>query len=191
MFNKKDIDSYRSISAPDELQERVMKLSEEEVSDRPKFLTVNMRQAGALAACIIIAVFGVFAFAGNRKMSVWVNDEMLASQTITLSDANSGVSPASMRAMPVISVPVRLDIRRKTEISVSDGMMQVTDAKTGEVLSVSNEFTAEKDVEIFWEISAFDINTSYEMSISDSKSNYVLALTYDNTANSWIIKLKE
>lgn len=191
MFDKKDIDSYRSISAPNELRERVMTYFKEESNAKTakKYRIPEIYKFSAMAVCmLLVLVIGILFYSNNNsKLSVWVNGEKLTSEAITISSSDDGIAPANARAMLGFDIPIEFDIKRQTEISVSGGMMQVFDEETGELIALETTFFTDKSVKIVWEISTADINAAYEMYVSDAKDSYTITPKYDHSANCWKI----
>lgn len=179
MFDNKDIEAYRKISAPDELRLRIAQSCQAEIA-APRFSAAKIRGLSAVAACLII-IACVFTFGRNDGISITVNGEELSSQEIILADVNQGIAPAAARMLPVYNVPVKLDVKRQTEISVSDGMMQIFDAETGEYIASETSISTDRDIQISWELS--ETSAEPKMYVRDKKNSYTITLRYDEAAN--------
>ena len=190
MFDKKVVDAYQNIKAPDELKEKVLSSCTASKARERKSLMKNMKLLSSLAACLILAVaFSVFAMRSSGGVSVSVRGRALASEPVELSELN--ISPALYSAEPrafyEADVPVEVRVTGKTRISVSDGTMQISDADTGEVLFTGSEFTTEKDVLIHWIVNNVAQTEQFEMLIESHKEDFVLILSYDENTVRWTI----
>ena len=172
MFDKKTVDAYRSISAPDELKEKVMASCLVEKTSEKRSFFGNMRMYATLAACfVLVIVFSVFAVGNFGDLSVSVYGKTLTSESMVLSD--SEIEPIAYsvepRTLGRTNVPVELEVSGETAISVSEGMMKVYDAKTEEELYAGTEFTAVEDVLIHWTVDADEAAKHFEMTINGRK----------------------
>ena len=126
MFDKKTVDAYKQITAPDELKEKVMAACFVDKAPEKRNFFGTMRMYATLAACfVLVIVFSVFAVGNFGDLSVSVYGKTLTSEPMVLS--NSEIEPiaysAEPRALCRTSVPVEIEVSGETEISVSDGMM--------------------------------------------------------------------
>lgn len=190
MFDKKVVDAYQNIKAPDELKEKVLSSCTASKARERKSLMKNMKLLSSLAACLILAVaFSVFAMRSSGGVSVSVRGRALASEPVELSELN--ISPALYSAEPrafyEADVPVEVRVTGNTRISVSDGTVQISDADTGEVLFTGSEFTTEKDVLIHWIVNNVAQTEQFEMLIESHKEDFVLILSYDENTGRWTI----
>lgn len=190
MFDKKVVDAYQNIKAPDELKEKILSSCTDAKAPERRSWMKNMRLLSSLAACLFLAVvFSVFAMHGSGETSVSVRGRALASEPVELSELN--ISPALYSAEPrafyEAKVPVEVKVTGKTRISVSDGVMQVCDADTEEVLYTGCEFTTEEDILIQWIVNSGMETERFEMQIESRKTNFVLVLSYDEDTGRWTI----
>lgn len=191
MFDKKTVDAYQNIKAPDDLKEKI--LSSYAVSKAPERRSwiKNMRLISSLAACLLLAVaFSVFAIRNFGEVSVSVGGKSLASEPVELSELN--ISPALYSIEPRVSyeanVPVEIRVTGETRVSVSDGTMVISDADTGTVLYTGSEYTAGEDIAILWTVSSGTDTEQFEMLIDSSKKDFVLVLNYDENTGGWTIR---
>lgn len=187
MFNEKEIEAYQSIKAPYSLRDNIM--ADYDLDYTPKHILYSgrLKTLASVAACVILIVtFSIFTTKDFNSFSASVNGEKLSSESITFTSSQPALMTADARALSTVSVPIELDIHRDTEITVSNGTIQVLDDKTGEVLS--NETTINTDTDIFvcWEV-IIDDASSYEMTVSDTNNTYVITLAFDDTAGEWLI----
>ena len=190
MFDKKVVDAYQNIKAPDELKEKVLSsCTASKVPERKSWLK-NMRLLSSLAACLLLAVaFSIFASRNFDEVSVSVGGKALASEPVELSELN--ISPALYSAEPRVfyeaDVPVEIRVNGTTRISVSGGMMKISDADTNEVLYTGSEFTTDEDVLIHWIVNNGTETKQFEMLIDGHKKDFVLILNYDENTGRWTI----
>lgn len=190
MFDKKTVDAYKQITAPDELKEKVMAACFVDKAPEKRNFFGTMRMYATLAACfVLVIVFSVFAVGNFGDLSVSVYGKTLTFEPMVLS--NSEIEPiaysAEPRALCRTSVPVEIEVSGETEISVSDGMMKVCAAETEEELYSGTEFTAEENVLIYWTVDADEAATHFEMAINGRKKSYVLLLDFDENTKQWAI----
>lgn len=195
MFDKKIVDAYKEISAPEELKERVMSSClDEKTSERGSF-SRNLRMYATLAACfVLIVAFSVFAVGNFGDLSVSVYGKTLTSEPMALSEPDTApiAYSAGPRMVRRMTVPLELEVDSETEISVSGGVMRVCDAVTEEELySGTGEYTASADLIVYWTVDADEEETHFEMAVNGRKKSYVLLLDYDEEAELWTICRKK
>ena len=106
MFDKKEIEAYQNISAPDDLRERVLSACEEGGSGKRGFAGM-VRMLSALAACfVLVAVFSVFAIGNFGTFSVSVDGKTLTENGMTLAANEGDVAPLAMRMLSGKEVPL-------------------------------------------------------------------------------------
>lgn len=199
MFDKKEIEAYRSISAPDTLRDRILNEYESETKS-PKYTFAGVaKMLGSLAACFVLAVvFSVLAVGNFGSASVSYNGEALSENEIVLADENAGISPLFARMISQTEVPLLFTLNDKTEFSVSDGVMQMMDPDTEELLDFGYKLTAEKaekNVLIRWSVCAEpdlapEKAIAFEMAVRSGKKSYVIVLSFDADARVWTIAKK-
>ncbi len=194
MFDKKTVDAYQKITAPDDLKEKVLASCLAAKEPEKRNWMKSMRLISSLAACLILAVaFSIFAVKNFGEVSVSVGGRTLMSDPVELSEFN--ISPAlysvESRVAYRTSVPVEVSITDETQISVSGGMMKICDAKTGEKLYTGSEFTAESDVVIDWTVETETDEKQFEMLIDGQKKTYILVLSWDDDTGCWTIAGKQ
>lgn len=194
MFDKKTVDAYQKITAPDDLKEKVLASCLAAKEPEKRNWMKSMRLISSLAACLILAVaFSIFAVKNFGEVSVSVGGRTLMSDPVELSEFN--ISPAlysvESRVAYRTSVPVEVSITDETQISVSGGMMKICDATTGEKLYTGSEFTAESDVVIDWIVETETNEKQFEMLIDGQKETYILVLSWDDDTGGWTIAGKQ
>lgn len=167
MFSEKELDAYRQIKAPEELR---MKIETQVVQNKRNSFGPVMKAVTAMAACLVF-VIAFNTFFKNEPIQMTVNGCLLEDE-IKFSSA----SPAmAMRAVPVCSVPVELELDEKTIVSVSEGFLIVNDGEPVETIEVS------EDVKIWWNIPCMDEKAEYEMQIKQDGEITLITLISNPT----------
>lgn len=136
MFNKSQLEAYSSIKAPHELYEKVTK----EKSNKSKIYLIPL--VSSLAACLIL-IFGVAVFNGsNYSPEVYIAGSELTRENTVIADASTSVYARSAS----VHIPVELNLSKKTEISVSDGLMVLQNGET------ADKVTLKGSVAFVWEL---------------------------------------
>lgn len=178
MPDKKTVDAYRSIRAPEELREKVLSSTKEE--NRPKNNIVVFRKISSVAAVLAAVVLAslVVVSPWNDVKVAGVNGKIGSSYTSVKDNENAAVFA---RYSDELTVPLTLDVSKDTEITVTDG--NVTD-EAGEMISAVGK--GEK-ADIYWTIPAADEDVSYEMTLSNSKNTYLITLSFFTETDEWKI----
>ncbi len=190
MFNKKKIEAYKSITAPDELRERVFSTAAKEISERKHSIQHRIGSVAAMAAGLLLIVgLPVYMLRSNAKPGILLYGEPLSADSISILDESAVPASASTRSTPAFSVSLELELKCKTEISVSEGIITVTDPETCELLYTGTEFTAESDVfTVNWSTDIPDDSATYYMTLKDGINNSEVILNYDGF---WTISCKD
>ena len=161
MFKEQELNTYRSISAPQELYDKIMAAQKPKRKWRPQYA------AGLVAACLVLAMGAGFFFRGGEP-GIMINAQTLES-TVVFHE----LAPASeMRNSDVLMVPVELDLPRKSQISVTQGQLILGDAP-------SREVTAFGTVTVLWEIPRG--TSKCELYIDDGKAVTTLTLEKEDS----------
>lgn len=166
MFNREQIEAYRSIKAPDALRDRVLS------SRKPRRLRL-MPLAAVLAACLILAL-SLGTLSGDS--SVLINGQVPDGSPIACS-----LSPAAEnRAAPIYSFEVELTDDGTAEVSVSSGWV------SAEGIPAAKSLTLRTPAVLCWETECDDATPDCTMEIRDADGTTAVTLTYKNaeiTAN--------
>lgn len=163
MFKEQELNSYRSIRAPEELYGKIM------AAKKPQ-RHWQKYTAGLVAACLVLVLGAGFFFRGGSP-NIAVNGQPLESSVVyyDLSVATE------MRSAPVVTVPVELELSRPAEISVTEGELSMNGQIGGKTLKASDS------VALVWEIPREEETLNCEMLIDDGRSVTTLTLTYEET----------
>lgn len=204
MFDEKAIESYKQVTAPPELKNRVMKSYQ---TGHAKSNNIRLYRSLSLVAACLVLVFAVSVFAGRDggRIPVTMNGTTISETPMAISTVgpmtaladgseDTGIMTASFgRAMqPQVSIPLVVECTSETKIAVSDGEMQVFDVNTGELLFAGSEYIAEGTVSLWWNVEAEESaeeGAPYLHMTAKGKTQ-TLQLQYEETDGVWMIYQK-
>lgn len=134
MFEEQELNTYRSITAPQELYDKIM------AAKKPK-VHWHRYAAGLAAACLVLVMGIGFFFRGTEP------DIMVYGQHLESSVVYHDLSPvAERRTSDVLTVPVELELSRKSRITVTQGQLTLGEGEPAQ------EVTASGSATLLWEI---------------------------------------
>lgn len=164
MFREQERMAYQSIRAPRELREKIM-AKKKPAKRLPVYLTT------ALAACLVLAIGLSFFLPGGNAPGITINGQQLK-DTIVYYD----VSPASdMRNIPVLTVPVDLEISDESDICVSCGTLVREGEDPVTMLTVS------ENISLVWQLPKTEQMPICEMTITAGSTVTTLTLQYNQS----------
>ena len=186
MFDSKDIAAYQKISAPASLREKVISSCTEERNHSWTQSRV-LRTVSSLAACFILVIcFSVMAIGNLGSAGVSVSGKALdAGETRTIS---GGIAPLSARTLSYVDVPIAIDVKGDTKITVSDGILYVLDGKKGEISATvlsGPVYQIDADTSFVWTVGAEAEEKSFTMTVERLFSKEIITLTYDENTGEW------
>lgn len=115
MFYEKDIEKFRSITAPEGLKEKI----EAELSLSYKKKKSSKKSVLALAACFAV-VFSFLAFSSlsDSKPALMYKGTEIKAEAVCI---NEGNSPSPARAAIFSGIPFEIKVKDETTLSVSEG----------------------------------------------------------------------
>ena len=168
MFKEQELNTYRSITAPQELYDKIM------AAQKPK-VQWSRYAAGLVAACLVLAMGAGFFFRGGEP-GIMINAQVLESSV-----AYHDIAPASeMRTSDKITVPIELELPRRSRITVTLGQLILGEKEP------SQSVTSFGTVNLQWEVPR-GVSTC-ELHIDDGKA--VTTLTLENEESKIIITKK-
>ena len=184
MFNQKEIQAYRAISAPSDLRDKVLSSCAEQPL-RKKDSRFYMKWVSSIAACFaLVAVLSVFAAGEYGHVSVSLSGGELVKERAVVYVPEDGVQPLSMqRELAETVIPISLD--GHAEISVSDGIMNVIRSDTNEILYTGTEYSMDGKTLVHWTVCADDTARVYEMTVRGIFDTEKIILAYDESDNVW------
>jgi len=164
MFNQREQEAYKNISAPDELYFRTKKAIQNKKRSSHKVII-----GIACAAACLITVFSINLFNTARMPQIKLNGLELES-SVSFYD----ISPASdMRTSPSLSVPVEIELNESSEVSVSYGTMTVDDNSPCESIRLKDSHI------IWWNINRGEEIPECQMRIEGEDNTTIITLKYD------------
>lgn len=186
MLEKKQIEVYQKISAPVGLRERILeKYDRQEKNIHEDVFRKRIRLISSLAACFLFAVVAFSLFRGAKNpITVYVNEEVLLSETVRLSEMPRAIS---FLTDPTVSVPIRIESEGDTKVSVSGGEIEQIDSQSGNVLNSGKEIFIEGTASVLWFVEGGNTKDSYTMDIENSNNGYQILLSWDSDLQCWTI----
>ena len=115
MFNDKNTESFRSITAPEELKAKI----EKELYLKEKRKSSQLKSVLALAACFtVIFAFLLSASLSDSKIALMYEGTKISSEALPIS---STAEPSIARAAIFSGIPFEIKVKEKTTLTVSDG----------------------------------------------------------------------
>lgn len=162
MFAEKEKNAYRKITAPDSLRQKI--IGRPQHSQRKK---AALGLIAAVAACFVLFLSGMFM---NPSGNILINGQRLDDRIEI-----SCLAPAAERSSdPSVTVPIRLNVRKATVISASDGWLHVTGADP------AREVTVSSPTEFIWEVTPQTDPYEYQLLITNQKGVQKVTLKYDS-----------
>ncbi len=181
MFDKKQTNAYKNITAPLELRERVLNTEKQPtVSGKTSSLRV-LSNVAALAACFVLVVAAGFIFNTNDSLSVSVNGINLSLNEAALNTARASYSVATANEKEALEIPLELTLTGKTKITANDGVI------LNSFYEECSEQTFNKETKsIIWKLNA-DREKEYTLEIESEKDLCTVMLIFNNAENLWKI----
>lgn len=187
MFDKKTIDAYRSISAPDELKQKVLASCTSDIPRQRSFMG-NIRIFATLAACFVLVIMlSVFAVGDFGDLSVSVRGMTLSSEPVNLITQRSAIVAYGMDSYAKTSVPVEVAVNSNTELTVTGGMMRACKMDTEEEYDSGTKLLIDSDTLIYWDVESSAAESHFEMTVTGQKKSYRIILDYDQYKKTWSI----
>lgn len=196
MFDKKTVELYTGITAPEELRSRVLENANGKA--RGKRFDFSAKSFTAFASLAAAAVCLVFAFTmlSNPNISAeisvgGVNPKDSFVQIISSPAGTNARSadaylpaPASENANESICILIDVSAKSETEISASTGFFITSDGNVSEKLMFDGTHSFR------WESELSPGQTAY-LYLKCGKQNEIFTLSKDTNEDVWILKSKE
>ena len=161
MFKEQELNTYRSITAPQELYDKIM------AAKKPR-VHWSRYAAGLVAACLVL-VMGVGFFFRGGEPGIVISGQSLES-SIVYHDLSMATE---LRSADVFTVPVELELSGRSRITVTHGQLIMGEDEP------SQQVTASGTVTLHWEISRG--TEMCEMHIRSGKMLTILTLENENS----------
>lgn len=178
MFSENQIKAYKSISAPDELRQKILGMEKTEKKSGFKMRNIGIYAA---AACLVLVVSLSGLFGGN-DFTASLGGQEIGKDAVAV-QPDSGIAMLDARAASELSLDIEVETDQAAEVTVSAGSVQISDYDTGEVKE--NAEASGKNI-VRWTIINADENETYEMrfDFNRGKSTEII-LEYDREAMCW------
>lgn len=173
MFNEKQTNAYKNITAPLELRERVLNTEKQPtVSGKTSSLKV-IRNITTIAACVCLIVAVGFGLNSDKSLTVAMNGTGLSQEAKLLNTSRAAYSVAQAEEKEVLEIPLEITHSGEADITANDGT----------ILNSSDE---DGKMSIIWQINA-DREKEYTLEIESEKDSCTVMLIFNNAENSWEI----
>lgn len=150
---------------------------------------IPWKTLGALAAGFVLMVSAAFMLRPGGEPTIRVCGQKLTAQSVTVEQADPGAAIRAYSLEPVtfFTVPMEIEVRGHTDISVSGGNLQVFDSEGYSLLYEGEAFSTEEDVRVFWTVETDGSAARFEMSVEGGKAADTVILTFDESGE-WKIR---
>lgn len=170
MFSEEQIKQYRNITAPQEMRDRVLNSTKKQRKAKP----AKIYEFAGFAACLAVIVAVSLVLGSFGGTTVAINGQVLTDKPAVLP-----VTAAAASARVASGITLNADLGSSSTITVSEGQVYVFDSKTGLQL---DRHTFNKEVTIIWDILPTDTETSYTLTIENSRGVTEVSLLFNETA---------
>lgn len=148
-----------------------------------KAKVIPWKTLGALAAGFVLIVSAAFLFRSGGETTIRVSGQKLTARSVTVEqeDPGAAVRAYSLEPVTAFTVPMEIEVRGHTEISVSGGNLQVFDSEGYSLLYEGEAFSTEEDVRVFWTVETDGAAARFEMSVEGGKNADIVILTYGDS----------
>jgi hypothetical protein len=184
MFDQKQTDAFRSITAPEELRERVLAMEQKKPRNSRRII---MGISSAAACLLILAAIPFFGRTPQKNPVFSVNGTTLAEEAMLLSDESSGAMTASARTVQKYTAVISAEFPTDTTLAVSDGRIELTSIDSSEVIGQGEECKAKGEVLIRWTVDIPEKDAQYYLTADTDSKEQTITLYYDSASNLWYI----
>ncbi len=184
MFDQKQTDAFRSITAPEELRERVFAMEQKKPRNSRRLI---MSISSAAACLLLVAAIPLFGKTPQKNPVFSVNGTTIAEEAILLSEENSGVMAASARTVQKYTAVISAEFPTDTTLAVSEGIMELTSIDSTGIIGSGAECKAKGNVLIRWTVDIPTENAQYYLTADTDGKEQTFKLYYDSASNLWYI----
>ncbi len=186
MFDQKEIEAYRKITAPDTLRDKVMS-SCADTAPRKNAPLFYMKRISAIAACfVLVAVLSVFAAQNFGGYSVAIASGELPRERSVAYDPASEPAPLAI-AREADEAVITLSIDGRCELTVSDGTLYLADEENGELTDHGPRCEVGGETLVHWTVRADDKTQTFEMTVRGTFKTEKLILQWDEAGMTWTL----
>ncbi len=184
MFDQKQTDAFRSITAPMELKEKVLALEQKKPRNNRRII---MSLSSAAACLLLIVAIPLLGRIPQKNPVFSVNGTAIGNESLLLSENNSGVMAASARTIQKYTAVISAEFPASTVITVSDGSLELTDTDTNDFIGGGAECTAEGNTIIRWTVDIPTENAQYYMTTDTDGKEKTFKMYYESATSAWYI----
>ena len=175
MIERKEIDAYMSIKAPDSIKEKLMA----EQAKYNRRISSKVRMFYTIAAALLVVVL-VYAFIPNAKTEVYCRGVLLTEKSAVIKEQtnpNARIAPVSL----VTGEEIKLDIKtdKEIEITVSNGTLSTKERDGVKSITVNS------DTELSWWVSLDSGIGDYTLTVDED--SYCIS---QNNKAQWVLSKK-
>ena len=172
MFSEEQVKSYKNITAPENLRQRVI---DSAPSNKKRFNPVM--KGASLAACLALIIAVSLVLGSMGGLTVYTNGQVITEDGVPV---YSAVSAMSARGM--FGINLEAELSEKTFVSSKDGNVYIY----GEDGTVSEGETEGGKVTIVWDIVPTDTEKTYVLTFESSRGATEITLLFNETAG-WML----
>lgn len=184
MFDQKQTEAFRSITAPEELRERILAMEQKKPRNSRRLI---MSISSAAACLLLIAAIPLFGRTPQKNPIFSVNGTTIAEEAILLSEENSGVMAASARTVQKYTAVISAEFPTDTTLAVSDGIMELTSIDSSGIIGKGEECKAKGNVLIRWTVDIPTENAQYYLTADTDGKEKTFRLNYESASALWYI----
>ena len=138
------------------------------------------------AACIaLVAVSSLMLAQRVNTPVILAYGNVMTDEPVNAGTAAAGKSVGASSDESVLSIPLEVRRGKEVKLSADGGTLDVSHAKSGELLYSGTLCSVKAPVLIEWTVTNPDTEKSYSLSINDGSA--VITLMYDNETENWFI----
>lgn len=187
MFDRKQAEAFRSITAPEELRERILAMEQKKTRNSRRFI---MSISSAAACLLLVAAIPLWGKTTQKKPVFSVNGTTIAEEAILLSEESSGVMTASARTVQKYTAVISAEFPTDTTLAVSDGSMELTSIDSNGIIGQGEECKTKGKVLIRWTVDIPAKDAQYYLTADTDGKEQTFSLNYESASALWYISLE-
>lgn len=182
MIDKKSLEAYRRIKAPEGLRDRVLQLDVSKERDKTKVKI--LRAAVSVAACLVLAAGVSVTMMRNQPLNgIFLEGKQIGANPVLLHENNEGIALARMHQ----SITIPLEVKEQATFQVTEGYLQLSEGE--EALAEKDEAVQIKaKTKVNWVVE--DAKQAV-LTVTTKKTKQSYEMYQDKTSKQYYIKLKE
>lgn len=185
MFDKEQSAAFVSITAPDELKEKILAM--EQGSKRKPHIIIGICAAACL---LILAAIPLSGRLLQKNPVFYANGTIIESDALLLSESGGASMATFARSVPKYTAEISAEFPEKTVLTVSDGTMELVSLDSTEVIGGGTECTTEGGIIIRWIVDIPENTAEYYLTADTNGDKQRFVLYYDFGKAAWYIMQK-